>query len=899
MSEAYRKLETTVGALLAQATSPTPEEIRNLIGSFRTLAGFEVSDEDAEKLAREFEMRHGVTMTIGAVLKQPDYKPWLAASKAEIDPYYWKRYAKLLGEKEFSGHVIATLDDVTDRVLGLLENPAKEGAWDRRGMVVGHVQSGKTANYIGLACKAADAGYKVIIVIAGIHNRLRNQTQERIDEGFVGRDSALLFAKDGDRDIGVGRFDRTRRPVTFTSSKKDFNKAMATAVGVPLHTLNEPAVFVIKKNSSTLKHLIQWLREHSQKAGADTIDAPMLLIDDEADNASINIRYGKEEASAINGRIRTLLKLFRKSCYVGYTATPFANIFIDPDTDDEMLGADLFPKDFIISLDPPSNYFGPTKVFIDDSESVIRYIDDSEDALPIKHSKDFEVTDLPDSLMLALRTYIVARAIRLARGEENFHSSMLVNASRFTNVQRQLRNEIHRRLEIIQSSIRVNGALSMEHAMLDTEIAALHDAWRHEYADTEFDWSHILTRLHEAVAPIGVYEVNSRAAGGLDYKAHGDTGLNAIAVGGYSLSRGLTLEGLMVTYFLRNSIMYDTLMQMGRWFGYRPKYEDLCRVWMPEEAQGWYEHIADSIEMLRDELRTMDVAGATPQQFGLKVRAHPDTLIVTARNKMGSSEKVTVNIGLQNAFIETATLDQKPPALATNRRAAKRLGACLRMIGAPATAAVSSNRGYLWRGVPVRDVLEFVAGFHNHPGSPLTEPGPVGRYIEDRAAAELAEWDVFVPSLQDPAGLSDESLGVLVQCQRRTAGVRSDSATLRVSNKQRIASRGVEEIGLTPEQADSARRAYLADHEMADGRTANFPDHIYRRVRTRPLLIVQVLQILRKGASPDREPIIAWGISFPTTSIPEKRVEYVVTTRWLRENEAGELDEEEMGGDDD
>src|SRR5665647_324289 len=300
MFEAYDNVESAVGALLAKNPNPTPEDIRNLIRSFRTIPGFELNDEEAEKLARDFEVRHGVTMTIGAVLTEPEYKPWLDQAKVDIEPYYWDRYKKLLGQKQLSGHVIATVDDVTDRVLGLLENPSRTGPWDRRGMVVGHVQSGKTANYIGLMCKAADAGYKVIVVIAGIHNRLRNQTPDRIDEGFVGRDSARLLSNKDDRFVGVGHFDKTRRPVTFTNSLRDFNRAMATAVGVPLHTLNEPAVFVIKKNSSTLKHLLQWLREHSARAGAETIDAPMLLIDDEADNASINIRHGKLEVSRIN-----------------------------------------------------------------------------------------------------------------------------------------------------------------------------------------------------------------------------------------------------------------------------------------------------------------------------------------------------------------------------------------------------------------------------------------------------------------------------------------------------------------------------------------------------------------------------------------------------------------------
>lgn len=527
-------------------------------------------------------------------------------------------------------------------------------------MVVGHVQSGKTANYTGLICKAADAGYRLIIVIAGIHNNLRNQTQMRIDEGFVGRDSARLLSNRDDpaqRFIGVGRFDKSRRPVTFTNSIKDFSKTLASGVGVPLDNLREPAIFVIKKNSSTLKNLISWLQEHNQRAGTSVIDAPMLLIDDEADNASINTAKGPDEATRINGQIRTLLKLFDHSCYVGYTATPFANIFIDPDSETEMLGEDLFPRDFIVSLDPPTNYFGANRVFLEDSEAILRPITDNGDLLPLKHKKDFTITALPASLERAVRAFVVARAIRLARGQRRKHCSMLVNASRFTDVQRQLRNEVHALVDRIRASVRVNGALPEAKALQDAEIAALHAAWLEEFAlGSEFGWQDIQPLLLESIAPVSVVEVNSRSSGNLNYSDHEEHGLNVIAVGGFSLSRGLTLEGLTVSYFLRNSMMYDTLMQMGRWFGYRPGYDDLCRVWMPEEAEGWYAHIAESIEELRDELRSMEAVGATPEQFGLKVRSHPDTLIVTARNKMGSDEKLVVSIGLANKFAETAIL---------------------------------------------------------------------------------------------------------------------------------------------------------------------------------------------------------------------------------------------------
>ncbi len=911
MNSGLKMLETMVGAQLAKEPLPSPDRIRELIEQIRQIPlCSDVTEDQAEELARSLENSHGVSMKIGSMLTAADYVPWLDAARAGIDPYYWNRYRKLLAEKGFSGDVLVTLDDVTDRILNLLENPLKTESWDRRGMVVGHVQSGKTANYTGLICKAADAGYRLIIVIAGIHNNLRNQTQMRIDEGFVGRDSARLLSNRDDpaqRFIGVGRFDKSRRPVTFTNSIKDFSKTLASGVGVPLDNLREPAIFVIKKNSSTLKNLISWLQEHNQRAGTSVIDAPMLLIDDEADNASINTAKGPDEATRINGQIRTLLKLFDHSCYVGYTATPFANIFIDPDSETEMLGEDLFPRDFIVSLDPPTNYFGANRVFLEDSESIIRPITDNGDLLPFKHKKDFRISGLPLSLEKAVRAFVVARAIRLARGQRNKHCSMLVNASRFTDVQRQLRNEVHALVDRIRASVRVNGALPDAKALGDAEIAALHEVWHEEYAsDSEFDWSDIQPLLLESIAPVSVVEVNSRSSGNLAYADHEENGLNVIAVGGFSLSRGLTLEGLMISYFLRNSMMYDTLMQMGRWFGYRPGYDDLCRVWMPEEAEGWYAHIAESIEELRDELRSMEAVGATPEQFGLKVRSHPDTLIVTARNKMGSGEKLVVSIGLANKFAETAILKRDADSLRANRNAAVALAKALDAEGMPLASAEPVSGGYLLPGVPVGLVREFIASFVNHPGSLLTDTGPVCQHIDDRAATELAHWDVLFASLKkrEDMGLSDDSLGITINCPRRSEADRSrnDPTTLRVTNKQRVASRGVEKTGLTDAQIEDAQREYRErdDAKPSKDGSWNYPDRIYRAKRERPLLIVHLLAI---GAEEDdlrgTEPVVAWSISFPGTELEEKKVAYVVNTTWVRENFSEDLEEEEMAGDDD
>lgn len=549
----FDNIEMMVGAVLAQRRElPTSEEIRKLIQ--QTSKSFPISDEDQEQLARKFETIHSVSMNIGAILENEEHEPWLDDRRTEIDFFYWGRYRKLLGQKGFSGQVLASFDSVTDTILGHLENPMNEGHWKRRGMVVGHVQSGKTANYTGLICKAADAGYKVIIIIAGIHNNLRNQTQIRIDEGFVGIDSTKLLTATSAQEkyVGVGRFDSTRRPNPFTNSYRDFNKGTATSIGIPLVNLSQPAIFVIKKNTNTLKNLLDWLMEYNAKRDTSSIDFPMLLIDDEADNASINIKKGIDEVSRINGQIRQLLEVFDRNCYVGYTATPFANIFIDPDSDDEMFGEDLFPRDFIVSLDPPDDYFGPNRVFIDSPTQTIRHIRDNEDIIPIKHSIDLRIEEIPESLKTAVRTFVLVVAIRVVLGQRNEHNSMLVNASRFVNVQKQLRNEIHEFVQVIKQSVRVNGAKPVKDAVKDYQIGALRNVFESEFiSNCGVTWLQVQKQLWECVNKINVVEINSSSPSSLNYFEHSESGLTVIAVGGFSLSRGMTLEGLHVSYFLR------------------------------------------------------------------------------------------------------------------------------------------------------------------------------------------------------------------------------------------------------------------------------------------------------------------------------------------------------------
>ena len=883
MNDLLQQLENMalVALMGVPASDRTSDLIRDRVNELsRLLGNFEsVTVEQAEQVAKRLEERVSVTQQIGSVLVYRGHEPWLEAAQQEIDAFYWNRYRQHATAAGLPPEVVTTLDSVTDTILGYMGNPEKSGAWDRRGLVVGHVQSGKTANYTGLVCKAADAGYRLIVVIAGVHNNLRNQTQHRIDEGFVGRDSAKILTGGGDLRVGVGQIDHRRRPFTFTSTVRDFNKATASSVSIPsLNDLNEPAVLVVKKNARTLQSLIEWLQAQSARGGERQVDAPMLLIDDEADNASINIKYGRNEVARINGQLRELLGLFRRSSYVGYTATPFANIFIDPDTHDDMRGEDLFPRSFIVSLEPPSDYFGPQKAFLDhDSDTFdhpyIRHIEDNADKLPLVHTIDFRVNTLPASLWDAIRTFVLARAIRLARGQQRQHMSMLVNTSRFTAVQRQLHDRIHEALNSIKQAIRVNGSLPTEDALRDPEIRQLHEIWSTEYSAMEMNWNTIQERLREAADPIAVIEVNSRSAGSLNYSDYQE-GLNVIAVGGYSLSRGLTLEGLTVSYFLRNSMMYDTLMQMCRWFGYRPGYEDLCRIWMPEEAEGWYAHIADSTEALRDEIRRMAEANATPEEFGLKVRSHPDSLTITARNKMGSGEVLSHHVGLANSFAETSILLRDDVSLKANRAVANQFARELEEAGYSVHKADEVSQGYLLRNVPVGPVARFIESFKNHPRSILTDGNTVRRYIEGRRDRSLERWDVLIPSLDDArTTITDSSIfGIPINCQTRGEGAAGDQATLLVTNKMRVASRGAESAGLTDQEKAEAERNFrnkrppgTVSQGGASG-SSNYSDREYRDVRKRPLLMVHLLKMNPSGRSVPEigEPVVAWSISIPT-----------------------------------
>jgi Z1 domain len=904
MNEHIGKLEFIVSAVLAMETRPTPEVIRQIIKEERNRRQFidSIGDVEAETLARLLEEKHGISMGLGAVVDAVDFKPWLRDAKAGglIEPYYWDRYRRLLAQNGLPPPVVRATDEVTDKILDRLGNPRDMSNWSRRGMVVGHVQSGKTANYTGLVCKAADAGYRLIVVIAGIHNNLRNQTQGRIDEGFIGRDTSRLASKDKDKRqkiIGVGNFDQRHFPVSLTNTIKDFNKATATTIAVSMGQLNVPVVLVIKKNANTLKHLVEWLREHSVSKGSQLVEEPMLLIDDEADNASINIKHGKEGVARINGQIRALLRMFRRSCYVGYTATPFANIFIDPDAEHEDYYKDLFPRHFIIGLDAPTNYFGANKVFVENRNQHIRYIADNEDLLAVGHKIDHDLAALPPSLIQAVRAFIVARAIRNVRGQAGQHASMLVNASRFTGIQGKLRNRVAEIVETIRNAVTVDAAKG-ESALENPEIAALHDVWTEEFAslDGATGWPDVQSRLYEVLTAAQVIQVNSsRASGALNYDDRGEFGQTVIAVGGFSLSRGLTLEGLTVSYFLRNSVMYDTLMQMGRWFGYRPGYEDLCRIWMPKDGVAWYAHISGAMDDLQYQLKLMEQAKATPETFGLAVRSHPESLIVTARNKMGSSELVTVSASLSADMVETVWLSANTDTLTHNRLLGRHFVEDLRATGFDLGAEPNHSRGYLLKGVPWESVRGFLSGYRSDRVGGKAETGPILTYVEARSGHECASWDLLFASVNKDEGTS-ALLGIPLGASRLS--VVPDGRVLQLSGRNmRLGSPGDASIGMREPEVAAAeaefRQLYEAKGVAAPKRV---PDKAYLEAhRKNPLLIIRLVKA-KEDTTAD-EPMVTWSLYFPKSAIEGGRIDYVVNTTRMRELFGADEDEDEAAGD--
>lgn len=617
--------------------------IGDMIEQAIMISGASYTDEEKEAAKRDITWKYQIFANPGqSILEDYEQDNWYDDRKAEIEPKFWTRYKNyLIDTKHFSPNIVSTLgeDTLDQKLMNYILDPKADYPHPvlRRGLIIGDVQSGKTSTYIGFICKAADAGYKVFILLTGTIESLRKQTQERVEEGFIGIDMSANTT--GGKRVGVGLDNKPIYAMAMTSRASDF-KGNNDKIAVSLAGNNDAVVFVIKKNTNTLTKLTNWLVTLNADPVTKKIDMPMLMIDDEADNASINTSASKEDPTKINKLIRKLANVFTKSNYVGFTATPFANVFIDPETTEKMETQDLFPENFIVALPTPSNYIGPNRIFVEDGEyhSQLVYITDAgreeEDGYPFyfKHKKEWE-DELPDSLTDSIYTFYLANAIRDLRGDYKEHRSMLINISRFVKVQKYTKCEVESIHGTAYRSIKYNLSHDFEESMRDPVIKRLYRMWEKHYAGCEFTWDQIVDAIFASIENLQIKIVNSsRSSEKLEYPKN--ESLRVIAIGGLALSRGLTLEGLIVSYFYRNTCTYDVLMQMGRWFGYRKNYDDLFRIWTHKSSASWYAEIAAATDKLKDDMTLMRDLGQRPRDFGIRVRNNSAELSITAYNKM-------------------------------------------------------------------------------------------------------------------------------------------------------------------------------------------------------------------------------------------------------------------------
>jgi hypothetical protein len=797
-----------------------------------------------------------------------------------IEWTYSDAYEGYLKDEKWQPTLVQSLSDVATKILGQLQDPVSEGSWNRRGLVIGHVQSGKTANYMGVIAKAADAGYKFIIVIAGIHNNLRKQTQERIDEGFIGRSSD----PENRVTIGVGRNRDYPHPATLTNINEDFNKNTAAKSGWKINDFSKPIILVIKKNVRTLEALHKWLKELNAQGDGRISDVPMLLIDDEADNASINTNKEDISPTRTNSMIRRILGLFAKSCYVGYTATPFANIFINPDAYDDDVRDELFPRDFIYSLDAPNTYFGPEKVFLDEgsSSAVLERIADCEAYLPFSHKKDDPVIELPPSLYNALNEFIVARAIRNLRGHSSKHCSMMINVSRFVSTQKEIRNFVSIRERKIREAVKAHYMMPEEISSKNQYMAALRNVFDKEYSTCGLEWGEVKKALLSVFDNLRLFVVNSKSDEVLDFKRYekDGVGLTAIAIGGLSLSRGLTIDGLTVSYMYRNTRMYDTLMQMGRWFGYRPGFEDLCRVHLSQDSINWYCHIADASEELRQQIKQMRRDNMSPKQFGLYVQSHPDSLLITATNKMRTGEKVVFNQNFTGKLIESTLLPVDQQVNAENEQLIQEFWR-----EGFDKVVVETEKGWFIPDVSTEQIEAFVTRFRPHRNYAPQKSSALS-YLQ-AISERFPHGDVLLIS-KGAGDAENFKLGA----QERTAKDAKDDGWLLAG--YRLASRGDEKLGLTDEQIAEAHDVAANDK---NSKTKTPSDFHYRVVRNKPLLMIHVLEpIDTKVVKLVGQRIPAFGVSFPN-GLFGTEIEVVANRVWL-EQMYGSLEDDPDAEDD-
>jgi len=887
MNDNYQVVIEICQSIIGRKASVADSEIDNAVVKAKVL----YPDVDAVKLKNDLLSMYSVKIDTFQILERRERRePWLKDFRANQKSKweFWTRYAEYLEkQKKFAPSVILQLDELTDKVLDKLFNPQRtEIQIAKKGLVVGQVQSGKTANYTGLICKAADAGFNMIVVLAGIHNNLRSQTQNRIDEGFLGFDTQheRAYTMNKTTKIGTGLIPGFENAIanSYTTSleKGDFTSRSANTAGFNFNA-PQPVLLVVKKNASVLKRLCNWLQ--TQAVNDKITNKSLLIIDDEADNASINTNRKELDPTTINRNICKIISLFNRSAYVGYTATPFANIFIPQNEND------LFPRDFIINIPAPTNYIGPEKVFgtslvpdetNNDLLPIVYPIKDYDFFVPQGHKKDDDkpsFSDIPESLKTAIKCFIITCAIRIARGQETKHNSMLIHISRYQMWQDYIKDLVEQLFNYYKHEIEADDtAIYEEFRKILEDDTANYKSYKTvttEIQQSKFNdidknltvhsWEEIKPLLFKAVQKIEVKSINGTSGDCLTYYENEKTGISVIAIGGDKLSRGLTLEGLSVSYFLRASKMYDTLMQMGRWFGFRPGYVDLCRLFTSEELNEWFRHITIASEELRSDFDYLASINGTPEDYALKVRNSPGQLQITSISKMRYTKQIEVSWA--GRLIETYQLPMDKGIKKKNLIATDNF---ISAFGMPE----QQGNNWLWRNVSPDDICDYLSKFKVADSLKKVDLDLIGKYIQDLVhEGELTSWRVVLMNKKDNAeAMHTFSNGIKVGCFNRNRADDTNWSTYYIRKNHIVGNQKDEFIDLDNDLLEAALERTRQIKQNWEEKDYPAPEIVRQefRPRTNPLLLIYPLNPECANIKDKEGNIVAGTITYQKTDEP-------------------------------
>ena len=835
---------------------PTEEEIDNYLNIYGNMVyEVEMSNPDYKQyiknlLVEKFQFK----IEMGTLIYDEQCEPWFKDFKAKNDNMYFDRYKEYLRKyKGYNKNSLDVLDnDILDAIMDYLGNPNIQFN-PRRGLVMGDVQSGKTSTYIGLICKAADAGYKAIIVLTGTVECLRQQTQKRLDEGFIGFDSDHMSKiQDNNIDywVGVGRINH-KRGVVLTSKNTDFVQSTAKNLGFSLENFKDTVLFVVKKNVSVLTKLLKWLTDLNATRGK--IDYPLLVIDDEADNASINTNSDEENPTKINNLIRKLLGMFTKNNYVGFTATPFANVFINPNVID-----DLFPKDFIYSLKAPAAYIGPQDMFLEHSKykNSIVYNNDCEEVLPLNHKKYVEFTKLPFSLKSAMMAFYITNVIRDLKNETSSHRGMLINISRFNSPQEKILNvvdEFHNEclncFKLYSKNIKFvgnNEIYKIAKHVFDAYYSSLND---------NFTWEQVWNLIYDSNKTVETILVNSTSKM-INYDDYKENGARLIVIGGLSLSRGLTIEGLCISYIYRSSQVYDVLLQMGRWFGFRNGYDDLFKVWMPAYMRNWYNEITVSVEELKDDLTRMQELHQKPSEFGIKIRSNTISLKITSRNKMLTSADYEYKKSIFGEFESTRAISSDLDINKANFNMVQ--NKLLELISCGYTYSKDFGNRYIFYGVPRKYIVDIMRNFNLGKAYAYFDKNGYSDFIDNYKGTELDLFDIGIVSIKDVQGTYDDRsinfAGIDVVKPSKSFDVIDEVIRFRKSRCQLVDPYEIS-YGLSEDQIKKAeeiqKNIVLSRNNGVMPEKINMSARSYLRIPRRPIFLIYLISLNLSEMSSD------------------------------------------------